>query len=181
MTNTLSQEEIETILLAASEIIMYGGKGLLGKILAGSKDKRIFTSNLQHSPAYGAFKGMKQKEIMEKVEWMFEHGYLASDDRLSLLVYTEKGWNTVNLESTGPSNDGQLIHSFEANKKWLALPADFRQKLTRNVFCGRCRDTVQIEKYIIRGFKNAIVLEGHCKSCGGNITRMVEFNEGEGF
>ncbi|WP_226677847.1 hypothetical protein [Mesobacillus jeotgali] len=59
--NSLSEDELTTILLAANDIIMYGGKGLLGKILAGSKDKRIYTADLHHSPLYGAFADIKQK------------------------------------------------------------------------------------------------------------------------
>jgi hypothetical protein len=97
-TKSVSKDELNTILLAANEIIMYGGKGLLGKILAGSKDKRIYTSDLQHSPMYGAFADIKQKEIMEKVEWVMANGYLTTDERLSLLMYTDKGWDYIKDE-----------------------------------------------------------------------------------
>jgi hypothetical protein len=78
-TKPVSKEELNTILLAANEIIMYGGKGLLGKILSGSKDKRIYTADLHHSPMYGAFADIKQKEVMEKVEWVISNGYLTTD------------------------------------------------------------------------------------------------------
>lgn len=251
----LTEEEIMTILLAADEIIMYGGKGLLGKILGGSKDKRIFTSELHHSPAYGTFKGTTQKEIMEKVDWMFQNGYLAADDKLSLLLYTEKGWEKVReelatmlytdfinaaeynrydfidvigsqpmdlrtllLEKIKKSGDRDLIEmlnawlnigdeqpipemihdaiqildqgshqsteadkvdndgaiSFDANKKWLAIPAEIRQQLIRNVLCGHCKNIVQIEKYIIKNHRNDIVLEGKCKTCGNKVARVID-------
>lgn len=251
--NPLSEDEIITILVAAKDIIMYGGKGLLGKILAGSKDKRIFTSELHHSESYGAFEGMTQKVIMEKVEWMLENGYLSTDERLSLLVYTQKGWDKVIeeladdlysdlclaaefgrfdflevvrsqpldlrmllLDVVEEDDDPELIEmliewlgievdapiperiheviqnldkshthrgskgnqddsaSFEANKKWLSIPADFRQMLIRNVFCGHCLDTVQIEKYIIKDFRDTIVLEGKCKTCGNEVARVID-------
>jgi hypothetical protein len=246
----LSEDEIITILIAANEIIMYGGKGLLGKIIAGSKDKRIFTANLHHSPAYGAFEGMKQKEIMEKVEWVLSNGYLSTDEKLSLLVFTEKGWDTVKdalaedfytelvlaaeferydylevIRSQSPdlrmlildvveeNGDTDLIEmlmawldievdkplperiheviqkldksnarsgaiddsgSIEANKKWLALPADIRQMFIRNVFCGQCRKAVQIQKYIIKNHRDTIVLEGRCKTCGHIVARVID-------
>jgi hypothetical protein len=249
----LSEDEILTILVAAKDLIMYGGKGLLGKILAGSNDKRIFTSDLHHSESYGAFAGMTQKLIMEKVEWMLENGYLSTDERLSLLVYTQKGWDTVIeeladdlysdlylaaefgrfdflevvrsqpldlrmllLDVVEEEDDPELIEmliqwleieadapiperiheviqnldkshthkgskgtqddsgSFEANKKWLSIPADFRQMLIRNVFCGHCLDTVQIEKYIIKDFRDTIVLEGKCKKCGNEVARVID-------
>jgi hypothetical protein len=252
--NPLSEEEIITILVAAKDLIMYGGKGLLGKILAGSQDKRIFTSDLHHSESYGAFEGMTQKVIMEKVEWMLENGYLSTDERLSLLVYTQKGWDKVIeeladdlysdlclaaefgrfdflvvvrnqpldlrmllLDVVEEEDDPELIEmliqwleievdaplperiheviqnldksqtrssankvnsndsgSFEANKKWLSIPADFRQMLISNVFCGHCLDTVQIEKYIIKDFRDTIVLEGKCKTCGNEVARVID-------
>ncbi|MEH7886570.1 RQC-minor-1 family DNA-binding protein [Bacillus sp. JJ1609] len=252
--NPLSEDEIITILVAAKGIIMYGGKGLLGKILGGSKDKRIFTADLHHSESYGAFEGMTQKVIMEKVEWMIENGYLTTDEKLSLLVYTQKGWDVVIeeladelygdfrlaaefgrfdfievvrsqpldlrmllLDVVEEEDDPELIEmliqwleieadapiperiheviqnldkshthssankrnsndlgSVEANKKWLSIPADFRQMLIRNVFCGNCLDTVQIEKYIIKDFRDTIVLEGKCKKCGNNVARIID-------
>jgi len=251
--NPLSEDEIITILVAAKDLIMYGGKGLLGKILAGSQDKRIFTSDLHHSESYGAFEGMTQKLIMEKVEWMLENGYLSTDEKLSLLVYTQKGWDTVIqeladglysdlclaaefgrfdflevvrsqpldlrmllLDVVEEEDDPELIDmliqwleievdspiperiheviqnldrshthrdskgsqkdpiSFQANKKWLSIPADERQMLIRNVFCGHCLDTVQIEKYIIKDFRDMIVLEGKCKTCGNDVARVID-------
>jgi hypothetical protein len=99
-TNPVSQDELKIILLAANEIIMYGGKGLLGKILAGSKDRRIYTADLHLSTFYGAFADIKQKQIMEKVEWVMSNGYLSADEKLSLLIYTDKGWSLIKDELT---------------------------------------------------------------------------------
>ncbi|MBT2685109.1 RQC-minor-1 family DNA-binding protein [Bacillus sp. ISL-37] len=249
--NPLSEEELTTILLAANEIIMYGGKGLLGKILSGSKDKRIYTADLHHSPMYGAFSDVKQKEVMEKVEWVLANGYLTTDEKLSLLMYTDKGWDFVKDElaesiytefalaaefgryeyvdfilaqhpelkmdlldfieerdskelidiliewlelenfkpiperirevlqkldkgnSRKPQNTDESS-PFEANKKWLMIPSDVRQLLVRNVFCGHCMDTVQIEKYVIKGFRDSVVLEGKCKNCGNDVVRVID-------
>lgn len=249
--NPLSNDELTTILLAANEIIMYGGKGLLGKILAGSKDRRIYTADLHHSPMYGAFADMKQKEVMEKVEWVLANGYLTTDEKLSLLMYTDKGWDFVKDElaesiytefalaaefgryeyvdfilgqhpelkmdlldliekrdskelidiliewlelenfkpiperireviqrldkgySRRPQNTDESS-PFEANKKWLMIPSDVRQLLVRNVFCGHCMDTVQIEKYVIKEFRDSVVLEGKCKNCGNDVVRVID-------
>ncbi|MFT9596758.1 RQC-minor-1 family DNA-binding protein [Mesobacillus sp.] len=249
--NLVSEDELSTILIAANEIIMYGGKGLLGKILAGSKDKRIYTADLHHSPMYGAFADMKQKEVMEKVEWVLDNGYLTTDEKLSLLMYTDKGWDFVKdelaesvyteftlaaefgryeyldfilgqhpelkmdlldlieerdskelidilvewleLENFKPiperiheviqrldkgnshsQQNSDETSSFDANKKWLMLPAEIRQMLVRNVFCGHCMDTVQIEKYVIKDFRDSVVLEGKCKNCGNDVVRVID-------
>jgi hypothetical protein len=250
-TNRVSKDELNIILLAANEIIMYGGKGLLGKILAGSKDRRIYTADLHHSPYYGAFADIKQKEIMEKVEWVLANGYLSTDEKLSLLIYTDKGWNLIKEELAESiytmfimeaesgryeyvqqilSQDPELkmdvldiieergnkelidllmawlefedfkpiperIHeviqklgkedsppeqttsntlSFAANKKWLAIPQEVRLMMVRNVFCGHCRGSVQMEKYMIKDFHDSIVLEGKCKNCGNEVARVID-------
>jgi superfamily II DNA helicase RecQ len=90
----LSDQEIKTILRGADDLIMSGGRALLAKILAGSKDKKLLELELDTSPVYGAFKGQSQKEILAKVDWMIFKQYLAIeyDYRLPLLVYTDKGW-----------------------------------------------------------------------------------------
>ncbi|MGV2940228.1 RQC-minor-1 family DNA-binding protein [Mesobacillus sp. LC4] len=249
--NTLSEDELTTILLAANEIIMYGGKGLLGKILAGSKDRRIYTVDLHLTPFYGAFADMKQKEIMDKVAWVMANGYLSADEKLSLLMYTDKGWNLIKdqlaeviykkftlaaeygkyeyiqfilyqdpkvkmdlldliekrdnkaqidmliewLETEDFKPVPERIHeviqkldkgvsrgpqptssplSFSANKKWLSIPQGIRQMFVQNVYCGHCRDSVQIVKYVIKDFNDTVVLEGKCKNCGNAVARVID-------
>jgi superfamily II DNA helicase RecQ len=90
----LSDYEIKTILRGADDLIMSGGRALLAKILAGSKDKKLLELELHQSPVYGAFKGQSQKEILAKIDWMILKRYLAIeyDYRLPLLVFTDKGW-----------------------------------------------------------------------------------------
>jgi hypothetical protein len=220
-------------------------------MLAGSKDKRIYTADLQLTAFYGAFADIKQKEIMEKVDWVMANGYLSADEKLSLLMYTEKGWNLIKdqlaeviykkftlaaeygkfeyvhfilnqdpeikmdlldliekkdnkeqidmlmewleLEDYKPvperiheviqrldKGDSRIQQptsgplSFAANKKWSAIPQDIRQMFVQNVFCGHCRSTVQIEKYVIKEFKDTVVLEGKCKNCANNVARVID-------
>lgn len=188
---------------------------------------------------------------MEKVEWVISNGYLTTDEKLSVLMYTDKGWDLVKdeladsiyteLELAAEFGRYEYVHfilgqqpelkmdllylieerdskelidiliewreledfkpiperireviqrldrgisrspqntdetgSFEANKKWLMIPADIRQMLVRNVFCRHCRDTVQIEKYVIKGFRDSVVLEGKCKNCGNDVVRVID-------
>jgi superfamily II DNA helicase RecQ len=90
----LSDHEIKTILRGADDLIMSGGRALLAKILAGSKDKKLLELELDTSPVYGAFKGQSQKEILAKIDWMILKRYFSIeyDYRLPLLVFTDKGW-----------------------------------------------------------------------------------------
>ncbi|WHY64996.1 RQC-minor-1 family DNA-binding protein [Neobacillus sp. SuZ13] len=92
---SLPDSEIKTILRGADDLIMSGGRAMLAKILAGSKDKKLLELELDYSPVYGALKGISQKEILAKVDWLILHHYLAIeyDGRLPMLVYTDKGWD----------------------------------------------------------------------------------------
>jgi len=90
----LTVYELKTILRGADELIFKGGRGLLAKILKGSKDKDIKEKKLQNCPVYGSFKNLTLKEIVEKIDKAIVDGYLSIeyDYRLPLLVFTEKGW-----------------------------------------------------------------------------------------
>jgi superfamily II DNA helicase RecQ len=114
----LSDHEIKTILRGADDLIMSGGRALLVKILAGSKDKKLLELELDTSPAYGAFKGQSQKEILAKIDWMILKGYLAIeyDYRLPLLVYTDKGWE-IERETYADELVGKLEQA-AANKEY---------------------------------------------------------------
>jgi superfamily II DNA helicase RecQ len=250
---SLPDSEIKTILRGADDLIMSGGRAMLAKILAGSKDKKLLELELDHSPVYGAFKGISQKEILAKIDWLILHDYIEIEYnyRLPLLVFTEKGWNIeqetyadelmkklidaaenhtyefvqtlkernremilllldkiaesgnkelitilkawqmiefkkvkVSIqevidelekgEDKSSMDDKQEVISFEANKKWLAIPADFRKELERNVWCSHCTDVVQIVDYVVKESPPGIVLEGQCRKCGNEVARFIE-------
>ena len=90
----LTMDELKIILRGADELIMRGGRGLLAKILKGSKDKVITEKKLERCPVYGAFKDLTVKKITEKIDRGIVDSYLAIeyDYRLPLLVFTDKGW-----------------------------------------------------------------------------------------
>jgi hypothetical protein len=90
----LSSEEIAAVLRAADELIMTGGRGLLTKILKGSRDKKLLALNLDQSLMYGYYNHLTLAEIQKRVDWLILNGYLAIEYELSipLLRYTEKGW-----------------------------------------------------------------------------------------
>ena len=51
----LSFKEIKAILRAADELIATGGRGMLAKILKGSKDKKLLEYDLDKCPVYGFY------------------------------------------------------------------------------------------------------------------------------
>lgn len=91
---SLSDEEISTILRGADELITTGGRSMLVKILKGSKDKTILQYELQDCPVYGFYKQLTMDEISHRVDWMIKKDYLRIDynGRLPMLVFSEKGW-----------------------------------------------------------------------------------------
>lgn len=91
---SLQDYEIKSILRGADDLIMSAGRSMLAKILAGSKDKKLLELGLDQSPVYGDFKGVSQKDIVAKIDWMILNDYLdiEYDYKMPLLVFTEKGW-----------------------------------------------------------------------------------------
>ena len=90
----LNDEEIKAILRAADELIAKAGRGMLTKILKGSKDKKLLEFGMEKCPAYGFYGHLTLPEISQRVDWTIENGFLALEyfGRLPLLVFTEKGW-----------------------------------------------------------------------------------------
>ncbi len=90
----LRDEEIRAILRAADELIAIAGRGMLTKILKGSRDKKVLEHGLDKCPVYGFYAHLTLPEISHRVDWAIENGFLMVEyfDRLPLLVFSEKGW-----------------------------------------------------------------------------------------
>ncbi|WP_254901685.1 hypothetical protein [Thalassobacillus devorans] len=71
----------------------------------------------------------------------------------------------------------RVVVKMKANKKWVALPKDIRNKLIQNVFCPHCLDTVTIVEFVIVDDPAGILLEGKCKNCRNEVARVVEVDE----
>ena len=61
-----------------------------------------------------------------------------------------------------------------ARHRWEAIPADIRQLLLANVWCGQCRDTVIITNFSGTLERADLVLVGKCALCGGDVARVIE-------
>jgi len=65
------------------------------------------------------------------------------------------------------------ISDINAEKKWRKIPKEMRERLLSNVFCLKCRVTT-IEDYSVFDEDNGILLQGKCKTCGGEVARLIE-------
>lgn len=90
----LDSEEIKAVLRGADEIIATGGRGILAKILKGSKDKKILEHKLNECPSYGFYNNLTIDEITHRIDWMIKNHYMEIDynGRLPMIVFTDKGW-----------------------------------------------------------------------------------------
>lgn len=91
---SLRPEEIRAILRAADELIAAAGRGMLVKVLKGSKDKKVLEHKLDQCPAYGYYRELTMEEIGKRVDYLIVKRYLRIEysGRLPMLVFTDKGW-----------------------------------------------------------------------------------------
>jgi hypothetical protein len=62
----------------------------------------------------------------------------------------------------------------DANKDWLSIPKEDRNRLLSNVWCGNCSDVTTIAAYIVENHEFGMVLKGKCKNCGHKVARVIE-------
>ena len=92
---SLPGDELRAILRGADDLIMQGGRSLLVKVLKGSRAQEVLKLGLDQSPVYGYNRQLSPEEILARIDWVIEAGYLdiQYDGRLPLLAYTEPGWD----------------------------------------------------------------------------------------
>ncbi len=61
-----------------------------------------------------------------------------------------------------------------AHQRWDSIPANIRQLLLANVWCGQCRHEVTITNFTgtIKG--GNLLLVGKCAECHGDVARAIE-------
>lgn len=72
------------------------------------------------------------------------------------------------------TDNSENVISFEAMKKWLAIPENNRNELMRNVWCTNCGNVTTIKNFTIKMDKFGIVLEGFCNKCENHVARVIE-------
>lgn len=61
---------------------------------------------------------------------------------------------------------------------WGAIPLEAQQRVLKNVFCVKCRTSVQIINFTGTVEKNGdLILDGYCAVCGHAVTRSLETSE----
>ncbi|MEN6620290.1 MAG: DUF6429 family protein [Smithella sp.] len=65
-----------------------------------------------------------------------------------------------------------------AKKRWTQLPEPLREKLLKNVWCSQCRTMVTLQLREGQMTGRSLVLRGTCKTCGSEVARIIEPDEG---
>ena len=63
-----------------------------------------------------------------------------------------------------------------ALKLWMDLPADMRNNILRNIWCGQCRTAVSMCDYNVVFDRGVVILKGFCSACGHKVDRVLEDN-----
>jgi len=93
-----TQEEIDTILMAADAIVGQAGRSGVTLILNGSHSKKALEWEWDQLPDYGALRHLTADQITRKVDWCIHHKWLRLEhnrDGIPLLYHSERGWERV--------------------------------------------------------------------------------------
>ncbi|MCD6435160.1 MAG: DNA helicase II [Clostridiales bacterium] len=138
-----SQEDIDSILRAADEIIAVAGRTMLAKILKGSKDKKVLEYKLDECPSYGYYNLLTIPEIIKIVDWMIINDYLDIDyHHLPVIIFSNKGWEIYTP-----------VYADELYNKILMVVSDSEMDLI-NILKNTNREVVKILLEKIGGSKN---------------------------
>jgi hypothetical protein len=61
-----------------------------------------------------------------------------------------------------------------ARQSWDSIPADIRQRLLSNVWCGQCRHETSITNFTGTLKGGDLLLVGQCAECQGDVARVIE-------
>jgi len=61
-----------------------------------------------------------------------------------------------------------------AARRWAKIPSWLQKKILDRVFCVNCHKSVTIVLETAKMQRKDLVLRGKCKTCGGNVCRVVE-------
>lgn len=61
-----------------------------------------------------------------------------------------------------------------ARQRRESIPADIRQRLLANVWCGQCRHEATITNFSGAIKSGNLLLVGKCAECQGNVAHMIE-------
>ena len=59
------------------------------------------------------------------------------------------------------------------------LPPEKQEKAVDDVYCVSCQKSFRLEKFSQRVFRDTLLIEGQCPTCGGPVAKPVSSVAGE--
>lgn len=124
----LTSDDIVAILRGADTMIARGGRTQLSKLLKGSREASVLAHELDRCPSYGFYRELSLDEVLRRVDWVVEQGFLQIEyyGRLPVLVFTKRGW-AIEVETMA----AELMRGFD-ERLAAGPPYDFSDLKDRN-------------------------------------------------
>jgi hypothetical protein len=82
---------------------------------------------------------------------------------------------TRNCSRSDPWRLNHCLHFTKpARQRWESIPADIRQRLLSNVWCGQCCHETTITNFSGTLKGGDLLLVGKCAECHGDVARVIE-------
>lgn len=63
--------------------------------------------------------------------------------------------------------------------RFADLPPEKQEKAVSDVFCMNCQKSFRLETFNERVFRDTLLIEGNCPTCGGPVAKPVSSTAGE--
>ncbi len=116
----------------------------------------------------------------ETMNRLYDKGYISNPiGKTKSVVMTENGFlKAKELFEKHFSNEAKTISlpnlTAPAKKRWNQIPEMVRKDIANNVWCTKCRTGTSMQLREGTMEHRSLVLRGVCKSCGGEVARVVE-------
>lgn len=60
---------------------------------------------------------------------------------------------------------------------WGTIPREARERILKNVWCVKCRGSVEMVRFTGEEENGDVILKGSCAGCGHEVVRVVETSE----
>ena len=60
---------------------------------------------------------------------------------------------------------------------WGTIPREGRERILKNVFCGKCRGSGDLVRFTGEEKNGDVILRGACARCGHEVVRLVDTSE----
>lgn len=128
VVTSLAENEIAAILRGADTMIARGGRTQLAKLLKGSREASVLEHGLDRCPSYGYYREWKHEEILHRIDWVIQQGFLQIEyfGQLPVLTFTPEGW-AIEVETMAE----EVLRSFDTRLA-AGPPYDFSDLQDRN-------------------------------------------------